>query len=194
MPRAAIRYLRLGAIGMFWLYAFALLAQGPLESSKHAALDLKSDPRLKVLITTNFKKPKVPDLLDSLEKATRLKFSTNEMVEISEEAFGSVSFRNTPAWIVMQELVKSDAVKGHWEKTDNGYRLVGTLDAKSRQTRVAALRKYAPIAEQTAEPPTGSSGQCWLVVAILAIPAAVYVSWLVVHRWRRSSQSSGKST
>jgi len=191
MTRAATLCVPVGAIGFLWLHGLVSLAQGPPEPSKLAALDLKSDPRLKTLITTDTKKPKVRDLLDSLQVATRLEFSTNEMVELSEEAFGSVSFRNTPAWIVMQELVKSGAVKGHWEKTSNGYRLVGTLDAKAREMRVAVLKKKAPIAIQTPEPPPGSSGQIWMLVAIMAIPGAVVVSWLVVHRWRRSSQGSG---
>src|SRR5262245_39432516 len=123
------------------------------KSNERGALDLKADPRLKAPLTTNFKKPKVRDLLDSLENATGLKFAANEMVEMKEEGFGSASFRNTPAWIVMQEVAKSPAVKGRWEKTADGYMLIGTLDAKAQEIRVAALKKNAPVLAQTPDPP-----------------------------------------
>jgi hypothetical protein len=193
MTRTPTVCLAPGAIAFFWLHALVSLAQDApsqprgSKSNQGAAPDLKDDPRLKVPITTNFKKPKVRDLLDSLEKATGLKFSANEMVEMKEEGFGSVSFRNTPAWIVMQELAKSDAAKGRWEKTADGYMLVGTLDAKAQAERVAELKKNAPVIAQTPEPPVGSSNQFWIFVAIMAIPGVALAGWIVVRRRRKNA-------
>jgi len=72
--------LTVGATGLLWLQGLVFRAQGQ-QRSEPAAVDLKADARLKAPITTNFKKPKVRDLLDSLENATGLKFAANEMVE-----------------------------------------------------------------------------------------------------------------
>lgn len=192
MTRAATLGLTLGAIGSLWLHGFVCLAQDEQSktpdstSNERRPLDLKTDPRLKVPITKNLKTPKARELLDTLENATGLKFSANEMVETNEEAFGSLSFRNVPAWVVMQEVAKSNAVKGRWEKTDDGYMLIGTLDAKAQETRVVEIKKSAPVlAKQTPEPPVGSSNQFWIFLAVIAMPGVLVGVVYAVRRMRK---------
>jgi len=113
------------AIASHILSGTLVRAQLPTEENN----ELKNDQRLKSTITRDFIRPRVREVLDCLEKATGVKLSCNDMVDMRREAFGSLSFRNTPAWVIMGQLARSDAVRGHWEKEADGYRLNGTLDA-----------------------------------------------------------------
>lgn len=157
--------LPIAAVSVVLVFALISLGAGEHEvvnrKDDKANVDLKSDGALKVRITTNFKKPKIRELLDALEKASSLKFSTNDMIEMNEESFGSLSFRNTPAWIVMMELAKSDAVKGTWEKTEEGYRLNGTLDRSAQEARIVELGKQPS--------PVPRSWRLYIIIAIVLL-------------------------
>ncbi len=96
-------------------------------------------------MTADLKQPTVRELLVLLEKSTSLHFATNGKVEMNEEAVGGFSFRNVPTWVVMMELAKSNAVKGHWEKTGDGYLLVGTLDKPAIEARLKDLGKTPQV-------------------------------------------------
>ncbi len=152
---------------------------GPRE----ATAELKNDPRLQARVTASFKKPRVDDLILCLEKATGLKYATNGMVETTLESFGSVSFRNTPAWIVMQELARSGAVRGRWEKGSDGYTLIGSLGTEAQAARVASLQKPAQP-ELLTERPRQTSHQFWIFLLVITAPVAGLGVFVAARRLR----------
>jgi hypothetical protein len=96
------------------------------ESGGSETPDLQADQRLKVSLNMDLQEPTVQDVLDRLSQATGLSLTVDAAVDRNKSAFGSLSLRNVPAWVVMQDLAQSKAVAGEWEKREGTYHLVGT--------------------------------------------------------------------
>jgi hypothetical protein len=175
---------------MLQIITTGIFAQTNGDNSKNRLTveQFKSDPLLKSPFTSDLKRPTVRELLAVLEKTTSLKFSVNDMVEMNQEAFGSLSFVKVPAWVVMMELANSEAVKGSWEKTENGYHLVGTLDRKAQEARL--LKLGAPPRSPTA--PSPPPERSWLLPIIFSVIAIVTLT-LGFYRWRRKRQGQGNN-
>jgi hypothetical protein len=181
---------------LFPLLSLTAAAQAPDEPVKKKASDppYKSDPQLQVKYTGAVRTPTVPKVLAFLEELTSLKFTSNDLVETKGEAWGGISGTNIPAWAFMRALADSKAVQGHWEKTADGYHLVGTLDKAAQEARLAETRPHqrAPRPLESKETPaalpdppeTTPAKRAWRVPALLTMTALVALfvgTWL----WRR---------
>ncbi|HYT87364.1 MAG TPA: hypothetical protein VEL76_01465 [Gemmataceae bacterium] len=89
--------------------------------------DLRTDPRLQVKLSGNFKKPTVPAVLALVQNASGVSLSCDMGDDAEKPAFMSLSLNKSPAWVVMERLAKSEIVAGRWEPTETGYRLVRTV-------------------------------------------------------------------
>jgi hypothetical protein len=100
------------------------------------SLRLQADPRLRGELNTDLTGPTVQEVLQRLHEATGLHL-TADRVDREVPAFGSLSLRNVPAWVVMEQLARSRAVEGWWDEADGGYRLAGThgVEAPAPQPR-----------------------------------------------------------
>jgi uncharacterized lipoprotein YddW (UPF0748 family) len=129
----------------------------PSEETKPPLPSLRTDPRLAVRLTLDLKSPKLPTILEQVQKATKLAVVTDNSFDMDQPVFGSVSWRNLPAWQVMEQLTQSPAVKGRWEKSKEGYRLVAIvpLDAQTENPS-------PPKTEKPESHPEGST-RWWLV-------------------------------
>jgi hypothetical protein len=137
---------------------------------------LFSDPRLQQKITLDLKTPTVGEVLRSLRETTKLTLTVDERnVDQRGPAFGSLSLRNMPAWSVMEQLAKSKAVQGYWVKTDDGYRLVGTVKPSVEVTAA----KSAGAEEDSKE---SRLDKLLLVIAVMTLGIAAL---FVVRFWQR---------
>jgi hypothetical protein len=135
---------------------------------------LRSVPALQVKISVDFKQPRAPEVLERLERVTGLRLSLHESVDPNRPVLGSLSLRNVPAWLVMEQLAQAPTVQGRWEALPDGFRLIGTA---------------APNSVTTADRSARSSSRVrWgLWLSWLVIPPLVVVSALLLlrFRWRR---------
>lgn len=83
-----------------------------------------ADPRLRVKVSFDLKAPRVDEVLDELRKVTGVELSRADDIQNQYPAVGSFSYRNVPAWHVMDDLARSKRVEGRWETEGSGYRLI----------------------------------------------------------------------
>jgi hypothetical protein len=130
------------------------------------AAGLRADGKLQKRITQNLKQPTVQDVVHLLQTQTGLPLSVKNVAK-DKQAFGNLSLRNVPTWSLMDQLAKSPAVNGHWEKTDKGYVLVDTA-AETPATRQETAQS-APAAADEEAASTNSSWLVWAGAAVLAL-------------------------
>ncbi len=90
----------------------------------NAASTLRTIPAFQVKLTVDFKAPKAQDIIERLRIATKTDLTLADDINQKYPALGSLSCRNVPAWVIMEDLAKSKRIEGCWEKDGNGYRLV----------------------------------------------------------------------
>jgi hypothetical protein len=88
---------------------------------------LRADPQLQVPFTVNLKNPTVDELLRRFHERTGIRLTLHSDITGDRVSFGSLSLHNAPAWVVMEELRKALTEDGEWEKTADGYRLIGKV-------------------------------------------------------------------
>jgi len=86
---------------------------------------LARDARLQSRVSLNLQNPTISDLLDPMSKATGLTLSADENVESSKPIYGTIAWGNYPVHMAMRQIAESPLIHGRWEKTENGYRLLG---------------------------------------------------------------------
>jgi hypothetical protein len=82
---------------------------------------LRTDPRLQIGISGDWKKPSVRELMELLTERTQVPLSLENEELGSRTALGGLSARNQPAWALMHQLAQSEAVQGRWEREGDGY-------------------------------------------------------------------------
>jgi len=155
---------------------FAVPAPGAYVDAKF----LSTDPKLLTPISIKLTRPKLGDLLDLLSSKTGYEITAGGDITRDRLAYWSIHHHNVPAWLVMDQVNEAVTEKGRWVKKEKGYQMVGESKPP--------LKVLANVEDQAPE----SSDQLWILVAVMAIPGAVYVIWFAFHRWRRRSQDSGK--
>lgn len=150
-------------------------APAPAAKPSRAASALRNDPALQVQMTVDFKRPKAQEILERLRDATKMDFTLAEDINQEYPALGSLSCRNVPAWVIMEELAKSKRIEGRWHKDGAGYRLVGN----GKPAVIAEKPK-----ERTSEP---SVGLRLLLVAVPLILALSLAYWWIKRREQRTA-------
>jgi len=137
---------------------------------------LQDDPRLRVLVTLDFQRPRLADVLRSLGEAAELRLTAPPDALAAEPAVAGLSLRRVPVWSVMEELARAIYEDGRWEKTDDGYTLTGT--------------RLVPHPRPKDDSPPASSWR-WLWLAVLVLLVGIN-GWFGVRyfRQRRSAAPS----
>jgi len=139
---------------------------------------LHDDPRLRVPLTGMMKSPTIPDLLARLQEITHLIMTSEPATPSSAPVFGNPHFHGTPAYVVMQQMAKSEDGKGRWQATADGYCLL--LDRHGREPEVP--------------PPTIQQPKPSFPFGAVAISATIVVVLFLVM-WRlRSVRANQRNT
>jgi hypothetical protein len=146
----------------------------PPQSAPTAGADagFRGDPRLQARVNLNLHNPFVDDVLTPLSEATGIALAIQDgTVATDRPAFASLVVHGSPAWVVMLQLADSAAVRGRWEPSPEGYRLVGTCPPTARERAV----------------PGWSTGQLLLAGNVLVALSLVGIaSW---RWWRERAQA-----
>jgi hypothetical protein len=137
---------------------------------------LRSPPEFQVKLSVDFKAPKAQEVVDRLRAVTGVELTLDDSVDREQAAFGSLSFRNAPAWVVMEQLAKSKYIQGRWERAGDGYRLIGTV-------------KTAQGAGQQADP-APLRARLWLTV--LSLLFFLLIGLLIVFFERRLARKAAR--
>jgi hypothetical protein len=141
------------------------------EAAKGAAL--RRDPRLQARVNLTLQNPTVEAVLAPLREATGVALTVQEgTVATDRPAFASLWHHESPAFLVMLQLADSAAVRGRWEQTEDGYRLIGTVP---------------PTARDEPGPAPGWSTGKWLIAGNVLV--VVFLIGASVWRWRRAKTS-----
>jgi hypothetical protein len=92
-------------------------------------LSLRKDLRLRPTLTVQEKNPDLTAVLARLEKATGLSLNLDDKLAEHRPQLGHVQLRDAPAWSVMEWVSQMQVEDGRWEKTTDGYRLIGQSTA-----------------------------------------------------------------
>lgn len=137
-----------------------------------------ADPRLRVKVSFDLKSPLVEDVLHELRQAIKVNLTRADDIQNQYPAYNSLSYRNTPAWEVMDSLAKSQRVEGSWEKEGDGYRLVRNGNPLS-----------IPEASQEGAGGSSSGSMLMLAVAALLLILGSGYWWVRRHRGRASASA-----
>jgi hypothetical protein len=86
---------------------------------------LRRDPRLQTKTTLFEVDPELTGILQKLNSAAKIAFTVDEALSSHRPSFGSVQLNKVPLWVVMELVAITQIEDGRWERTDDGYRLVG---------------------------------------------------------------------
>ncbi|HEY7158549.1 MAG TPA: hypothetical protein VH575_31685 [Gemmataceae bacterium] len=98
---------------------------------------LRADKKLQVSLNVEADHPKLSQVIAKLREATGLDIAIDDSLQNHDPNFGHIqtSKRGYRAWQIMEMVAKKDLQNGCWEKTDQGYRLLGA------STRIAAANR-----------------------------------------------------
>lgn len=96
---------------------------------------LENDPALLVKLSLQLESPTAAEVMAHLAKVTNRQFTGSSNVSAVKPALGSVHWENQAVYVAMQELATSPIIQGHWEKTADGYHLVGTVEAEESRPK-----------------------------------------------------------
>jgi hypothetical protein len=127
----------------------AVLLIAPTGGSVGAGQQIKNksanpfpdDRRLEIRVTFKIRRPTFRDLLDRIEKETKVRLIADQRLEDQEATFALTVF-NEPAWVVMNNITKQMLIDGRWEKIDDGYYLLGESKQPIEATAPPTLSKY----------------------------------------------------
>lgn len=83
------------------------------------------DEKLLVRLTVIEKYPRVSNVLPRLAEATGLKFTLADNLSHHDPVLGHSLPKDTRAYSILEIIAECDLADGHWEKTEDGYRLEG---------------------------------------------------------------------
>jgi hypothetical protein len=126
---------------------------------------LLQDRRLRKTVTIKLVNARVQDLLAPCNTVLDLSLVADANVDSINPVFMSVNWVDVPVWSVMTRLAEAPTIKGHWEKTPEGYRL------------------HSSLAKPTDLAKDGSNRVLLTTLSIVAI--LLVASVLVVQRWRK---------
>ncbi len=164
----------MGLLGPGWADKLPTATQAAKPPGKASALMI--DPALQVKLTVDFKAPKAQDIVDRLRAETKMDLTLADNIDRGQPALGSLSCRNVPAWIIMEELAKSKIIQGKWERNGNGYLLTSPLPP--------------PALANADSPSPAGAAQLGLQYFLFAIPLAAVFGILLLIRYRRRSQQT----
>ena len=155
---------------------FSVLAEHPSAVTQEAnptgnAFPLRNVPALQVKVTGDFKRPKVGEVLEKLRASTGLDLTLDNDINQKYPALGSLSCRNTPAWVVMEELAKSKRIEGRWEKDGSGYRLV-------RNGNPVVIPEASDVSTETTKRKTSSTLMFFIPAASLLLILSLAYWWV----------------
>lgn len=139
---------------------------------------LRGDARLQVFLNVEPEHPTLSQIIARLHEATGLDLTIAENLRHHQPDYGHIQ-PSTPgyrAWQIMEMVSKRKLEDGHWEKTDQGYRLVGT-----------SLLPDPKVVENVSP----STRRWWVIAALLVLLVAF--SAVATLRIRRSRWQSPKS-
>lgn len=164
----------LGLCGIGWADNPPAVAKTAKPSGKAS---MRIDPALQVKLTVDFKAPKAQDIVDRLRAETKMDLTLADNIDRERPALGSLSCRNVPAFIIMDELAKSPIIQGKWERNGEGYRLTSPLPPPVLAT-----------ASPTEPPPLAGPANLGWRYFLFALPVLALLGILLVVRYRRRSQ------
>lgn len=123
---------------------------------------LRLDPRLQAKLNLQEVNPDLPDLLARLQSASGLTIALGDSLAEHRPMLGDLQLPRVPAWAVMELLAEAQLEGGGWEKTDSGYRLIGT----------------------SLVPPPAVGPNRWPIAGVLALGLALLFGLLVFLRYR----------
>jgi hypothetical protein len=123
---------------------------------------LRQDPRLQMRLSIEESDPELPDLLARLQSVTGLTIALGPSLAEHRPLLGSLQLPKVHAWLVMELLAEAQVEGGRWEKTDNGYRLVG----------------------KSLVPSAALGPNRWRIGGVLALSVALLFGLLVFLRYR----------
>jgi hypothetical protein len=139
-----------------------------------------ADPRLRIKVSFDLKAPLVDDVLHELRQATKVSLARADDIQNQYPSHASLSYRNVPAWQVMDSLAKSKRVEGRWEKDGDSYRLVHNGNP-------------VDIPEASGAGVSKTSSGVYLTIA-LACGAVLVAVLLLLSRWRRANRQAGSNS
>lgn len=161
------------------------LAQNPPAAAKAAkpsdnASPHRRDPALQVKLTVDFRAPKAQEIIERLRAETKMDLTLADNINQTRPALGSLSCRNVPAWIILEELAKSKIIQGKWERHGNGYLLTSPLPP--------------PVLAEANPPEPAGPAKLGLRYFLYALPLlAIFAILLLIRRRRRSQQAIAAS-
>ena len=122
-----MRFVRRTVLVLLVVLAGADLASGQkiLEENPYY---LRADPRLQVTLNVEAEHPKLAQIIAKLRDATGLGLAVDSDLKDHQPDYGVIqsSKNGYHAWQLMEMVAKRDMIRGYWNKTDQGYRLMGT--------------------------------------------------------------------
>jgi len=134
---------------------------------------LGSDTRLHAKLDVLIDDPSLGDLLTRIQQATGVNLIAEDVVLQHRPPVGRISFRGVTAHWFMDYLARKGLNEGHWEKTENGYRLVGTVGSEVQPA------------------PSSVWKNPWLIGGILVGMAVLVIGGIVFLKGRRDSVRNG---
>ena len=104
----------------------------PWEQARHDnPYYLRADPRLQTTIAAVPEHPKLQQIVDLLRDRTALDLTVDPGLSHHRPDYGVFQAGKSGfhAWQLMEYIARRDLRYGYWQKTDQGYRLVGTSTA-----------------------------------------------------------------
>lgn len=143
---------------------------------------LKSVPELQVRITCSLRQPTASQIVALLQQQTGVRLELDPRISKTEPALGSLAGSNVPAWIFMEQLAYSKIIRGVWERSGDGYRLVSGLPPEEQKQ----------IAEDQTNGGTRLSGTVRSALIVGALTLMLVV--LVLHWLRMRTSRAEEAT
>ena len=156
------------------------------KSTTGSPIALKSDRRLQLKISEDFKEPTLKQILSVISSRTNVAISTEQDGE-QKAIYSSLNWNAVEAWMVMEQIAKAQMVDGHWEQAGDGYRLVRNANTtKTQEPNRFPESKPETALPEPATPPASTSRTKILIAVNLAIFAAIATGLLIRYFKRRT--------
>jgi hypothetical protein len=170
------------AMYMVLALASQLIGDAPLPAQKILEENpyyLRADKKLQVSLRMEANHPKLSQIIAALHDATGLDIAIDERLQGHDPDFGYIqpSRHGYHAWQIMEMIAKKDLQHGYWEKTEEGYRLTGSmpLPTVSKGNPLSQNLRFAQL----------------LWTYFLSLAPLVVVLAIVLIRRRRQTQRAG---
>jgi hypothetical protein len=142
---------------------------------------LRADPRLQVSLNVEAEHPKIAQIIAKLCDATGLVLTVDSDLKDHQPDYGVIlpSKKGYHAWQLMEMVAQRDLKRGYWDKTDQGYRLMGT----------SGLAAPSPAAARSAaSTDSGVSGPLrWWLTGCSLLFIVAFLCWSVYQLRKKST-------